>query len=162
MQTDRYLDLVKSVLVNEAYVELEAQLLMSVLSSAQGLVLDLNDFRDARGDRKFLGQLLTAKQTGETVLLETADGGVHGVAEDLRNFTEFSLTLVGRKRLDHLQTCVEYVLAHDIPGDFLEATIARSGWRTPFLACRFQMNRKTGISPWTDPCCQFLRSPKTK
>ena len=127
MLAERYLDLVKSVVLNETCIELEAQLLMSVLSSAQGLVLDLRDFRAARRDGEFLAQLLAAKQTGETILLETADGAVRGTDEDLRNFTEFGLTLVGRKRLDHLQGCIESVLAENVPGDFLEAGVWRGG-----------------------------------
>ena len=71
MLIERYLDLVKSALVNELYVELEAQLLMSVLCSAQNVVLDLPDFRAVRTDRDLLDQLRAAKQGGETILLET-------------------------------------------------------------------------------------------
>jgi hypothetical protein len=127
MLSERYLELVKSVLLNETCIELEAQLLLSVLTSAQGMVLDLQDFRSARHDDEFLAQLLTAKQMGETVILETADGRVRGVGEDLRNFTEFGLTLVGRKRLDHLQTCMETVIEEGVPGDFLEAGVWRGG-----------------------------------
>lgn len=127
MLAERYLDLVKSVLTNETCIELEAQLLMSVLSAAQNQVMDLEGFRAIRNDQEFLAQLLEAKKAGETVLLETADGAVHGAGEDLRNFTEFSTTLVGRKRLDHLQTCIETVLEEGVPGDFLEAGVWRGG-----------------------------------
>ena len=124
---ERYLDLVKSVVLNETCVELEAQLLLSVLNSSQGLVLDLRDFSAARQDHEFHDQLLAAKQIGETIILETTDGVVHGTGQDLRNFTEFSLTLVGRKRLDNLQRCVEDVLHNHIPGDLLEAGVWRGG-----------------------------------
>lgn len=127
MLRERYLELVKSALVNELYVELEAQMLMSVLCSAQNVVLDLDDFLAVRRDKAFLKQLLDAKSNGESILLETADGRVHGVDKDLRNFTEYSLTLVGRKRLDNLQMCIESILENDIPGDFLEAGVWRGG-----------------------------------
>lgn len=124
---ERYLDLVKSALLNETCVELEAQLLLSVLNSTQGLVLDLGDFSAARQDHEFQDQLLAAKQTGETIILETTDGAVHSAGQDLRNFTEFSLTLVGRKRLDHLQDCIRSVLDEEVPGDLLEAGVWRGG-----------------------------------
>jgi O-methyltransferase len=128
MLTERYLDLVKSALLNELYVELEAQLLMSVLCSAQKIVLDLPDFRAVRNDRELLDQLMAAKQGGETILLETpGTGSAHLVDGNLRNYIEFSYTLVGRKRLDHLQRCVEDVLENGVPGDFLEAGVWRGG-----------------------------------
>jgi O-methyltransferase len=36
-------------------------------------------------------------------------------------------TMIGLKRLDHLQTCVETVLSEGIPGDFLETGVWRGG-----------------------------------
>ena len=97
--TERYLDLLKSALVNELYVELEAQLLMSVLCSAQNLVMDLPEFWAVRKDTALLEQLMTAKQDGETILLDTqGSDSTPGVDGNLRNYSEFSYTLVGRKR----------------------------------------------------------------
>lgn len=128
MLSERYLDLVKSALVNELYVELEAQLLMSVLCSAQNVVLKLPDFWAVRRDRDLLEQLMAAKQGGETILLETQNAATRPhVDGNLRNYTEFSYTLVGRKRLDHLQQCVEDALDNGVPGDFLEAGVWRGG-----------------------------------
>jgi len=128
MRTELYLDLVKSALVNELYIELEAQLLMSVLCSAQNLVLDLPEFWRVRTDRALLDQLLAAKQDGETILLDTqGDLDRPGVDGRLRNYSEFSYTLVGRKRLDNLQRCIEDVLSNAVPGDFLEAGVWRGG-----------------------------------
>lgn len=128
MLANRYLDLVKSALVNELYIELEAQLLLSVLCSAQNLVLDLPEFWAVRKDRGLLDQLLAAKRDGDTILLDIhGDRPTPGVDGNLRNYSEFSFTLVGRKRLDNLQECVENVLANDVPGDFLEAGVWRGG-----------------------------------
>ena len=128
MLAERYLDLLKSILVNETYVELEAQLLMSVICAAKGLVMGLPDFQALRDDRAFLDQLLQAKQSGETILLDTVGNPASpGAEEGLRNYTEFSFTLVGRKRLDHLQGCVDDVLDREVPGDLLEAGVWRGG-----------------------------------
>jgi O-methyltransferase len=128
MLTDRYLSLVKSALVNELYVDLEAQLLMSVLCSAQSMVMNLEDFWAVRKDRNFIDPLIDAKQDGDTILLETQSEGKRSRVEgNLRNYTEFSLTLVGRKRLDNLQACIEDILENDVRGDFLEAGVWRGG-----------------------------------
>jgi O-methyltransferase len=39
----------------------------------------------------------------------------------------FGYTMVGHKRLDNIQHCVEQVLANDIPGDFAETGVWRGG-----------------------------------
>lgn len=127
MLSDHYLDLVKSVLLNEAYIELEAQLLFAVLCAAENTTMDLQDFWAVRDDAAFLSQLREAKAGGDSVILETRSAGGPRADGSLRNFTEFSYTLVGRKRLDHLQACVESVLNENIPGDFLEAGAWRGG-----------------------------------
>ena len=125
MPIDRYLELVKSALVNELYIELEAQLLMSVLCAAQGVVPDLAALEAVRRDRSLLDQLLSAKQDGHTILLERPVAGrAPAVDGNLRNYSEFSLTLVGRKRLDDLQHCVEDILDRGVPGDLLEVWVA--------------------------------------
>lgn len=128
LQKDRYLELLKSVLTNETYLELEAQLLLCVLSSAHALPVQLSELWAVRNDRKLLSELENAKRNGETILLDMS-GGDKPIAVDgnLRNYTEFSYTLVGRKRLDHLQECIEDLLEEGIPGDFLEAGVWRGG-----------------------------------
>ena len=136
MPIDRYLELVKSALVNELYIELEAQLLMSVLCAAQGVVPDLAALEAVRRDRSLLDQLLSAKQDGHTILLERPVAGrAPAVDGNLRNYSEFSLTLVGRKRLDDLQHCVEDILDRGVPGDLLEAGV----WRGLFWGRTLQL-----------------------
>jgi hypothetical protein len=128
MQKDRYLELLKSALINELYPELEAQLLLSVLCARHGLVMELPEFWAIRSDVEFIEQILEAKESGETILLDTSGAAdAMKVDESLRNYSEFSYSLVGRKRLDHLQACVEDVLEKRVPGDFLEAGVWRGG-----------------------------------
>lgn len=128
MRAEKYLDLVKSTLLNEVYLELEAQLLFSVLCAAENVVMDLPDFWAVRQDGSLLARLKEAKASGDTVILETGSAVGRPFANDrLRNYSEYSYTLVGRKRLDHLQQCMEQILAEGIPGDFLEAGVWRGG-----------------------------------
>ena len=44
-----------------------------------------------------------------------------------RDWPPFAHTMIGRKRLDNLQFCIEEVLKHDVPGDILEAGVWRGG-----------------------------------
>lgn len=142
----RYLELVKSTLLNEIYVELEAQLLMSVLCASSKLVLDLPDFWSVRTDSDFIAQLISAKQSGDTIMLETEQSSGRSVVDgNLRNYSEFSLTMVGRKRLDNIQACVEDVLERNVPGNLLEAGVWRGG-------CCILMRAVLAAHDCTDRC----------
>jgi Macrocin-O-methyltransferase (TylF) len=44
-----------------------------------------------------------------------------------RDFPFNAATMIGLKRLDHLQECVEDVVSSDIPGDLIEAGVWRGG-----------------------------------
>lgn len=44
-----------------------------------------------------------------------------------RDWPWIGYTMVGRTRLDHLQACVERVLAEEVPGDFMETGVWRGG-----------------------------------
>ncbi len=46
---------------------------------------------------------------------------------DGRDWPPVAHTMIGLKRLENLQYCVEDVLAHDIPGDFIETGVWRGG-----------------------------------
>jgi hypothetical protein len=50
------------------------------------------------------------------------DKRLHGADWPAEGFT-----MIGKKRLDNLQMCVEDVLANDVPGDFIEAGVWRGG-----------------------------------
>lgn len=123
----RYLELIKSAVLNELYPELEAQLLYTVLCTAHEQPMDLELFWQAREDVSLRDAITQAKQNGETIHLRLAPGHVRRNQPDLRNYTEYAHSMVGRRRLDHLQQCVEQILTDNIPGDLLEAGVWRGG-----------------------------------
>jgi O-methyltransferase len=47
--------------------------------------------------------------------------------EDGRLWPKHALTMIGRKRLDNIRSCLEQAIADDIPGDYLEAGTWRGG-----------------------------------
>lgn len=124
----RYLNLIKKALLNELYIELEAQLLFSVLCSSHGHMLDLEGFWRARTDGDLLDAISTARENGDTIMLQGTNENRRVVyQEHLRNYTEYAHTMIGRKRLDHLQHCVETVLREQVPGDLVECGVWRGG-----------------------------------
>jgi O-methyltransferase len=125
----QYLELLKKSLLNELYVENEARLIYTFYQVANGLPIELNDYLNiARKHSDIVDDLLSNKQTGQTMVLTSvsADGSVR-LAHELRNIIELSHTMIGRRRLENIQYCVETVLAKDIEGDFIEAGIWRGG-----------------------------------
>lgn len=125
----QYIDLLKKSLVNELYIENEARLLHTFGCMLNKQPLDYNNFFNIKQVESTLLQLLRdVKETGDLILLDrrTADG-TKRPAEELRNVTELSHTMIGKKRLENIQYCVETVLADNIKGDFIETGIWRGG-----------------------------------
>jgi len=68
------------------------------------------------------------KQDGTTTVLnKTEADGSFTPMHQLRNFTELAHTMIGRKRLDNIQHCIEEVIKSEIPGDLIETGIWRGG-----------------------------------
>ena len=69
-----------------------------------------------------------AKQVGSTVILGVDNANRKLLPTlNMRNYTELSHTMIGRKRLDNLQYCVETVLEDGVAGDLIETGIWRGG-----------------------------------
>lgn len=124
-----YIELLKKSLVNELYVENEARLLHTFDCMLNQRPIFYEHYLNIRQvAAHFLELLRDAKETGDTVVLRehNANGAVVEAAE-MRNVTELSHTMIGKKRLDNLQYCIETVLAGEIRGDFIETGIWRGG-----------------------------------
>jgi O-methyltransferase len=124
-----YIELLKKSLVNELYIENEARLLHTFASMLNNVPLEYSHFPSIRqvepGMLRVLGD---SKVTGSTIVLNQrgADGSTRKALE-LRNVTELSHTMIGSKRLENIQYCMETVLADGIQGDFIETGIWRGG-----------------------------------
>lgn len=126
---DSYINLLKKSLLNDLYIELETTLLHTLMETIYSAPLSLKDFTDPKKLRPDLvAQLETIKRTGDTITLSRPDAS-GGIVYDtaLRNYSEWSHTMIGRARLENIQFCVETVLAESIPGDFIETGIWRGG-----------------------------------
>lgn len=125
----QYLDLLKKSLLNELYVENEARLIHTYFQILNKLPLEFNDyFNIAKSQPDLVDFLRARKLNGDSTVLTTIhpDGSIRP-ADELRNFTELSHTMIGRKRLENVQLCAETVLEDNIAGDFIETGIWRGG-----------------------------------
>lgn len=109
-----YIELLKKVLLNETNLELELAFL-SARDAARGRAPYTEaDFLDVacQGDR--LERLRQSRAEGRLL-----DG-------DLSNIPQ-GYTMIGRRRMDNVQFCVESVLNQGIPGDLVECGIWKGG-----------------------------------
>lgn len=124
----RYLNILKKSLLNELYIENEARIIQVISSVVDNEKLDLKCLFDTNLNNELIKILIGIKQDGDflTINKKNPDKSVTPVPE-LRNLTELSHTMIGRKRLDNLQYCMEEILKNNIPGDFIETGVWRGG-----------------------------------
>ena len=143
----RYLDLLKKSLLNELYIENETRLIqvMSFLLNNDGKF----SYEDAYSvDRSALDFVRKTKSDGTTIVLRknNGDGSATAVPE-LRNFTELSHSMIGLKRMDNIQYCMENVLQRHqrrLPGGRRLRAVRRSSC----AACwRLRCPRPPRLSP---------------
>lgn len=124
----RYLDLLKSSLLNEIYLENEVRLLYLASSLATGQPMDAEILRrigELAPD--LVRRVREARREGRPWWLVAAEQNGAGEMLNLRNLCEFSHTMVGRARLDHLEHCLDCVRQERIAGDLIEAGAWRGG-----------------------------------
>src|SRR5271156_3100894 len=118
----QYVELLKNSLLNELYIENEVRLLYTFMSMKENLPLDFDEYLNIA--QRFPDLMNTARDSklsgNHIVVFHREPDGTNTPAHELRNVTELSHTMIGRKRLENIQYCVETVLADGIAGDFIE------------------------------------------
>ena len=104
-----YLDLMKKVLTNWIYGETECRPLR------------------LRGLRGRLRRAAVAAIAGRRAFLVRPRPFDPGARAEGRDWPPSAHTMIGLRRLDNLQRCVEEVLREDVPGDLIEAGVWRGG-----------------------------------
>ena len=124
----RYIALLKKSLVDALYIENEARIVLVVDSLLNRRPFELGHLYGIARETALLSLLQKVKDDGSSIVLRTRDrDGASVPVAEMRNFTELSHTMVGMKRLDNIQYCIETVLRDAVPGDFLEAGVWRGG-----------------------------------
>jgi len=123
----RYLRLLKQSLVNDLYIENEVRLAHCLTALANGTPIELATLADIRHDQPLFRSVDRAKEVGGTIMIGRVENGQVVELPALRRVTDVSHTMIGRKRLDNLEHCLERILADDIPGDLIETGVWRGG-----------------------------------
>jgi O-methyltransferase len=109
----RYIDLLKSSLLNELFLDHEMQVFY---------LFDCMEGRATFDPAVFANVALHLKSDYDAMVAARADG------RPFRGFIpELAHTMIGRKRLDHLERCLETIERDSVPGDLLEAGVWRGG-----------------------------------
>ena len=124
----RYLELLKRSLLNNLYIENEAQLVNVFLCMKDGRVPQFSEFYHFARDQPLINKLRQNKADGSSLVISRRepDGSITHF-DETRNVTELSHTMIGRARLDNLQDCMETCLSENVLGDFVETGIWRGG-----------------------------------
>lgn len=121
-----YIETLKSSLLNELYIENETRIV-------QMLARKLNNVDSTFEDIYYPVPALQAtiydhKQDGSSIVLNRGNkDGSFTPVQETRNYTELAHTMIGRKRLDNVQYCIEEIIKSGIPGDLIETGIWRGG-----------------------------------
>jgi O-methyltransferase len=126
---DRYLGLLKNVILNEIYIENDLRLLYVFANLHTRQNIDLEVFRNVASRLPdWFSAVKAARQEGGIwwdVSIKNPDGS-NGTL-DLRNVCEFAHTMVGRKRLDNIENCLATIRKDNVPGDVAETGVWRGG-----------------------------------
>jgi len=157
----RYLSLLKSSLLNELYLENDARMLYVFSRIAAGESIDASAVRDiADREPELLEFVRHAREEGRPwwsiSLRSKADGQARIV--NLRNLCEFTHTMVGRRRIDNVEQCLDVIRADNIPGDLIETGVWRGGV-TVFMRGYLAAYGMEGRSVWVADSFAGLPKP---
>lgn len=151
-QQDAYLDLVKSILCASLYDESAWRVvygpLRGSLSPARPMEFVVGKIKHVVVNSLRRRNLSLVKRVPYQP--ELRHGGL--------DWPMFGYSMIGRKRLDNLQECVERVLADDVPGDFMETGVWRGG-ATMLMRAILKIRGVTGRVVWCADSFEGLPKP---
>jgi O-methyltransferase len=144
-----YINLLKKCLINEIYIENEVKLLYLVHCLFGKQDVQLGGLVDPDLiPQPFFREVEKAKNIGDTVVLQIRnERGELAPAHHIRNYVEFPHSMIGRKRMDNLQFCIETILEENIPGDFIETGVWRGG-ATIFMRAMLAVHGVNNRTVW--------------
>jgi len=116
----RYLDTLKAALLDEHYIENELRMGTMLNCIRNGTQPPLEQLRDP-------GRILQAKT--KDALAARRNGRASDAPPDPNGIfpAYFPYTAMGRRRLDHIQECLDTIRSEAIPGDLVECGAGRGG-----------------------------------
>jgi len=148
MQQTSYIDLLKRCLTASIYEESGWTIVEGPMVHEQGLLAKAKRSVVALLDRRGL-KLVRAKQLD----IAARDQGL--------DWPLFGLTMVGTKRLENIQLCLETCLRENIPGDFVETGVWRGG-SCIFAKAIFNQHGASDRIVWCCDSFEGMPSPSDK
>ena len=147
--TKRYLDVVKAALLDEHYLENEARFEHLWRRMNAGRPPDPDVLRDPkRQDRETFERLLRQRT------------GVAG-PEDATPPSFVPYTAMGRRRLDHLERCLDVIRSEDIEGDLAECGTGRGGGAI-YMRAYLEAHEVRGRAVWVADSFRAAPEPDRK
>jgi O-methyltransferase len=137
-----YLDLMKRCLVNMIYPQAEEAPLLAT----------------AAGFRSRLGRALLKSEGGLRGRTSTTQSDNHLERMEGRIWPVVAHTMIGLKRLDNLEFCIEEVIAKGVPGDLIETGVWRGG-ATIFMRGMLKAHGVTDRCVWVADSFEGLPPP---
>lgn len=126
---ERYLDLLRKSLVNEIGVEGDARMLYIFAALHTGHKIDGNVLRNIKAHRPdMVARIAQLREVGFpwwNLKLRRKDGVEEQV--NLRNFCDFTHSMIGTRRMRNIQECLDVVRRDAVPGDLAETGVWRGG-----------------------------------
>jgi O-methyltransferase len=141
-----YLELLKKSLTASLYEESAWQVIDGPMNDVTGFAAALK--------RKVVSSL---KQYG--ILIVRAKPYQPELREQGLDWPLFGLTMVGMRRLNNVQECIEDVLAKEIPGDFVETGVWRGG-SSIFAKAVFRQHGADNRAIWCCDSFEGMPAPK--
>ena len=145
--SDLYLDLMKRCVTDWIYLDSKTDSKMSWLTSIKVLIFALRT--QMMSPFKMLSFFKEENNTENNRV------------EGSTPFPGRAHTMIGLKRLDNLQYCIEDVLANNIPGDFLEAGVWRGG-ACIFMRAMLKAHGSQNRTVWVADSFQGVPAPNPK
>lgn len=126
--SQKYIDLLKKSLVGELHIENECRIVSVFSFMLQNRKFTFADAYHVHRDSEVYRRLKQQKRNGNPIILARrgSDGSLVP-AYEMRNFTELAHTMIGMRRMDNIQYCIETVLDDGVPGDLIETGVWRGG-----------------------------------
>ncbi len=154
-EESQYVELLKKCLTGALYEESAWRVL------TPPRVKDVNPRRPSRAFRTLLRLCLYAAAKRRSVVLvqrRTFDARIRDVGRD---WPFVGYTMIGHRRLDSLQVCIEQVIRQGVPGDFLEAGVWRGG-AAIFMRAILKAFNVTDRVVWVADSFEGLPRPDTE
>jgi hypothetical protein len=150
---DAYLDLMKKVLTASIYDEGTWGIV-----ETQGLTLSSlrHPLLFARG---LLKHVVVKMFQRRSILLVNKSSSDRSKQEEGRSWPFLAYTMVGHRRLDNVQACVEDVLRNDVPGDLIETGAWRGG-TTIFMRALLKAYGVKDRKVWVADSFEGIPAPK--